>query len=115
MLAYLPPEEAFLEPDRPDAGDPAAARAVVIPFGLEASVSYGSGTARGPAAILAASHQLEVYDDELAREACLDYGIAAVAEPTIAAPIAKAPDQLEGLVETVLAAGRFPLVLGGEH
>lgn len=115
MLAYLQPEQAFLEPDRPDARDPARARAVVIPFGLEASVSYGSGTSRGPAAILEASHQLELYDEELGREACLDYGIATIAEPAIAAPIAKALDQLEGLVETVLAANRFPLVLGGEH
>lgn len=115
MLRYLPPEQGFLEPDRPDADDPAKARAVVIPFGLEASVSYGSGTSRGPQAILEASHQLELYDEELGREPCLDYGIAALVEPEIAKPIAKALDQLDGLVETVLADKRFPLVLGGEH
>jgi agmatinase len=114
-LDYLPPENAFLEPDRLDAGDPASAKAVVIPFGLEASVSYGSGTAAGPGAILAASHQLELYDEELAREPYLDYGIAALRQPVIARPISKALDQLEGLVETVLAAGKFPFVLGGEH
>ena len=66
--------------------DPASARAVVIPFGLEASVSYGGGTAAGPAAILAASHQLELYDEELGREPYLDYGVAAVREPAIARP-----------------------------
>ena len=43
-LDYLPAEESFLDPVRADAGDPASARAVVIPFGLEASVSYGGGT-----------------------------------------------------------------------
>lgn len=115
MLSYLPPEEGFLEPDRPDAVDPDKAKAVVIPFGLEASVSYGSGTAAGPKAILAASHQLELYDEELHREACVDYGIATLAEPPIASPIAKALDQLDTLVETVVAQKRFPLVLGGEH
>ena len=58
-LDYLPGEHSFLDPLRLDAGRPEQARAVVIPFGLEASVSYGGGTAKGPAAILAASQQLE--------------------------------------------------------
>ena len=82
-LDYLPGAESFLDPDRQDADRPQDARAVIIPFGLEASVSYGSGTKAGPAAILAASHQLELYDEELGREAYLDYGIAAVREPQI--------------------------------
>ncbi len=59
---YLPPSETFLDPLREDVDRPQDARAVVIPFGLEASVSYGNGTAKGPAAILAASHQLELFD-----------------------------------------------------
>jgi agmatinase len=114
-LDYLPAEQSFLDPVRADAADPAAARAVVIPFGLEASVSYGSGTAAGPAAIIAASQQLELYDEELGREPYLDYGVAAVREPVIAKPLPAALDQIEGLVETVVAEGKFPLVLGGEH
>jgi agmatinase len=88
---------------------------VVIPFGLEASVSYGGGTAGGPAAILAASRQLELYDDELGCEPCLEYGVAAVREPAVARPLAAALDQVAGLVAAVAEAGRFPLVLGGEH
>jgi len=114
-LDYLSAEQSFLDPVRADAANPASARAVVIPFGLEASVSYGGGTATGPQAILAASHQLELYDDELGREPYLDYGAAAVREPAIAQPIGAALDQLADMVETVLAAGKFPLVLGGEH
>lgn len=114
-LDYLPGAQSFLDPDRADAGNTASARAVVIPFGLEASVSYGGGTAAGPAAILAASQQLELYDEELGREVYLDYGVAALKEPAIARPIAKALDQLDGLVESVLADGKFPFVLGGEH
>ena len=85
-LEYLPPEESFLDPIRADAGDPAAARAVVVPFGLEASVSYGAGTAAGPAAILAASHQLELYDDELGCEPYLGFGVATLRPPVIARP-----------------------------
>jgi agmatinase len=114
-LDYLPAEQSFLDPVRADAADPTSARAVVIPFGLEASVSYGGGTAAGPAAILAASQQLELYDDELGCEPYLDYGVAALREPPIACPIGPALDQLAGTVETVLTAGKFPLVLGGEH
>lgn len=114
-LDYLPADESFHDPLRADAGEPDKARAVVIPFGLEASVSYGGGTAAGPAAVLAASHQLELFDEELWREPYLDYGIAAVREPAIAGSIEAALAQLAGIVGQVLDAGRFPLVLGGEH
>jgi agmatinase len=114
-LDYLPAEEGFLEPERAGADEPAAARALVIPFGLEASVSYGSGTAQGPAAILAASRQLELYDDEFDREPYLDYGIATLRPPAIARPLTAALDQLEGIVAAALDAHKFPLVLGGEH
>jgi len=114
-LEYLPAEQSFLDPVRADADDPASARAVVIPFGLEASVSYGGGTAAGPSAILAASQQLELYDEELGREAYLDYGVAAVREPVIARPITAALDQLAQIVEAALATAKFPFVLGGEH
>lgn len=114
-LDYLPGEDSFLDSLREDAGRPEMARCVVIPFGLEASVSYGGGTAKGPQAILDASHQLELFDEELWREPYKDYGIAAIREPVIAKPVAAALDQLEALVEAVLDAGRFPFVLGGEH
>jgi agmatinase len=114
-LEYLPAGQSFLDPSRRDAGDPAAARAVVIPFGLEATVSYGRGTAAGPMAIIAASQQLELYDDEFGREAYLDYGVAALRPPTIDRPVAAALGQLASLVGLVLDAGKFPFVLGGEH
>jgi agmatinase len=114
-LDYLPADESFLDPVRADADDPASARAVVIPFGLEASVSYGGGTAAGPAAILAASHQLELYDDELACEPYLSYGVAAIRTPPVVKPVEAALAQLQSLVEAVLDAGKFPFVLGGEH
>lgn len=114
-LDYLPGSESFLDPLRRDADTPEAARAVVIPFGLEASVSYGGGTRHGPSAIVKASHQLELFDDELWREPYRDYGIAAVREPEIAPTQAAALDQIEGLVEAVVTAGKLPFVIGGEH
>ena len=112
---YLAAEASFLEPLRADAARPGDARAVVIPFGLEASVSYGGGTALGPAAIIAASHQLELFDDELWREAYADYGIAALAMPPMPDTVAAALDQLAAVTGRVLDAGKLPFVLGGEH
>jgi agmatinase len=112
---YLPPEQAFLDPERLDRDRPEEARAVVIPFGLEASVSYGSGTAKGPQAILEASHQLELFDEELWRAPYLDYGIATLPEPRIKKAVPAALDQLAEIVGGVLDEGRFPFVLGGEH
>ncbi len=114
-FSYLPPTEDFLEAERRDADKPQAAKALVIPFGLEASVSYGSGTSAGPAAILKASDQLELFDDELWREPYLDFGIATLSPPPIAATIPAALAQLADLVEAALCDGRFPLILGGEH
>ena len=112
---YLPGDESFLDPLRLDAHAPELAKAVVIPFGLEASVSYGGGTRTGPAAIIEASHQLELFDEELWREPYRDYGIAALREPAIPPRIEDALALLEATVEKVLAAGRFPFVIGGEH
>ena len=114
-LQYLSPDQGFQDPDRIDANTPDAARAVVIPFGLEASVSYGAGTCRGPAAILAASQQLELFDEELRREPYKEFGIATAHMPEIAVGVEPALDQLQETVERVVDQGRFPLVLGGEH
>lgn len=114
-LEYLPSLEGFLGLEAEQAGDPADAGAIVIPFGLEASVSYGGGTVAGPAAMLKASHQVELFDDELWCEAFTDYGIATLREPAIAANLPQAIEQLEALVEAVLASERFPMTFGGEH
>ena len=40
-------------------------KAVVVPFGLEKTVSYGSGTRNGPKEIIKASHQVELFDSWL--------------------------------------------------
>ena len=50
-------------------------KAVVIPFGLEKTVSYGGGTKNGPREIIKASHQVELYDEELKCEPYKKIGI----------------------------------------
>lgn len=114
-LKFLPAAKGFLEADRQAADRPEEAQAVVIPFGLEASVSYGHGTAKGPAAILEASNALELFDEELWKEPYLDWGVATLTPARIATPNAAALDQLAAIVESVVAQDKFPLVLGGEH
>ena len=114
-LKYMNPADGFQDPDREGVDAPETARAVVIPFGLEASVSYGGGTGRGPAAILAASQQLELFDEELWCEPYRDFGIATLQAPEIAVGVEPALNQLEQIVDDVLDKKRFPLILGGEH
>jgi agmatinase len=96
-------------------GEPEAAKAVIIPFGLEASVCYGGGTAAGPEAIIAASPQLDYFLEELWCEPYRQYGIATLEPQAVLSDHEAALNQLDGLVQSVIAEGKFPLVLGGEH
>ena len=50
-------------------------KVVVVPFGLEKTVSYGGGTKNGPKEIIKASHQVELYDEELNYEPHKKIGI----------------------------------------
>jgi agmatinase len=114
-LAYRSPEKGFLALSAHEAGRAEDARAVIIPFGLEATVSFGGGTAAGPEAIIGASPQLEFFDEEFWREPFRDIGLATLEPVQPAADMEAALAQLERLVGSVLAEGKFPLTLGGEH
>ncbi|GHA84544.1 agmatinase [Algimonas arctica] len=92
------------------------AGAVVIPFGLEASVSYGGGTHAGPAAMIAASHEVELFDESFWCEPVERYGVVTAREPVINnTNIPAALDVLESMTRAVLDDGKFPIVFGGEH
>ena len=54
----FPSEDGFLGLPAEEAVDYATAKAVIIPYGLEGSVSYGGGTAMGPAAMIEASNEI---------------------------------------------------------
>ncbi len=88
----------------------------VIPVPMELSVSYGGGTAEGPAAILEASDQLEAYE---AGEYPCAGGIYTA--PMVKPSAAKAKDPeawlrvIEKAVGEALDCGAHPVVLGGEH
>ena len=64
-MNYLSQKKGFLGYD---AGYKIKNKVVVIPFGLEKTVSYGGGTKNGPKEIITASHQVELFDEELNKE-----------------------------------------------
>lgn len=89
--------------------------AVVLPVPYDATASYKAGAREGPAAIIAASREMEDYDFELGCEPCAR-GIhtAAPLEPQLDSP-AKMNDRVRSAVRRVAAAGKLPIVLGGDH
>ncbi len=90
-------------------------KAVVIPFGLEKTVSYGGGTKNGPKEIIKASHQVELYDEELNCEPYKKIGIKTLKPFKIDKDIKKALNKITQINQNILNKGIFPLTLGGEH
>ena len=84
----------------------------IIPCGLEATVSYGTGTHKGPEAILQASDQLE--RNVLGFEPC-EQGIYTHPELDCTQPIEKVMQDLRDLTTNICAKGHIPVTLGGEH
>jgi agmatinase len=98
-----------------DAADYARSRVAVLPVPFERTTSYGKGTANGPEAILRASRQVELRDEQLGSEPWR-MGITALPPflPT-AREMSAALDELRKEAQRHLAAGKFLLTLGGEH
>lgn len=115
IQSLMKPAKAFLGLPEEDSVSYEKAKAVIIPFGLEASVSYGGGTHKGPKAMIKASHEVELFDEQLWREPFRDIGIVTFKEPEIKEKIEDALTQLENLVNGVLKDKKFPFVFGGEH
>ena len=64
-MNYLDQKKGFLGFD---ANHKSKTQVVIVPFGLEKTVSYGSGCKNGPKEIIKASHQVELFDEELNKE-----------------------------------------------
>ena len=90
-------------------------KVVVIPFGLEKTVSYGSGTNKGPREIIKASHQVELFDEDLNKEPHKNIGIKTLQAFPIKKSILEALKQIENINKHLLKKKKFPLILGGEH
>jgi len=88
---------------------------VVIPVPYDLTTSYQPGSRRGPAAIVEASCQMELYDEELDRETYLR-GIhtARPVEPSAAGP-REMVETVRREISSILELGKIPVMLGGEH
>jgi len=91
---------------------PEAARFHVLPVPYEKTVSYGGGTARGPAAIIAASDQLERWDGHSDPGAEGIYTWPAI---DCSGPAEAVIASIAAAVRRILDLGKLPVVLGGEH
>jgi agmatinase len=94
------------------------ARVLVLPVPLEATVSYGGGTAAGPRAIIAASQQVELYDREHDRECALQYGVHTLPALDFAGvddDPGAAVDVIAAAVADAAGSGKLVVALGGEH
>ena len=111
-MKYLSPKKGFLGID---AEQSIAPQVIVVPFGLEKTVSYGGGTKNGPKEIIKASHQVELFDEELNKEPYKEIGIKTLEPFLIKNKIKSALDQLSKINEDILSNDKFPLVFGGEH
>ena len=90
-------------------------KVIVVPFGLEKTVSYGGGTKNGPKEIIKASHQVELYDEELNCEPYKKIGIKTLKPFKIDKDIKKALNKMSRVNEKILNKNMFPLTFGGEH
>ena len=104
-FAALPAEHA----------DYRTARVVILPVPYDSTASGWVGASEGPAAIIDASENLELYDIDIGREPYL-VGIHTL--PELAAH-AGGPEAMVGRIEEVVAEllddGKFVVTLGGEH
>jgi agmatinase len=91
------------------------AKVAIIPAPYEGTVTYRRGTKNGPSAIFEASKYMELFDEELNVETH-KLGIHTMAPLEISGLSPEA--MIKTIYKTekeVLAAGKFPVLIGGEH
>ena len=88
---------------------------VVVPVPYDLTTTYQGGARKGPAAILEASCNMELYDEELDAET---YRAGIHTVPPLEA-VAAGPegmlDRVEEAIDGVFELGKIPVMLGGEH
>lgn len=95
--------------------DPKKARYAILPLPYDGTVSYQTGTRNGPRAIITASQQVELFDEEYGKE----FTAAGVMTCDPVAPEMAGPREMHESVyqaaRQVLAKKKFLIALGGEH
>lgn len=94
--------------------DPKHAKVAILPVPYDGTSTYGKGADKGPAALLAASYQLENYVIETKTEP-YKHGIY-VESPVLEKSIPeKMTVAVEKRVAAILEKNKFVVLLGGEH
>ena len=114
-LEYMKQEDGFLGIKENYLTDVNQAKIVVVPFGMESSSKFNTGTRTGPRAIIRASHQLELFDEEYNSETYKDIGIRTLAEHRVDYNAANALNDIEDIIEHLIEEDKIPLILGGEQ
>ncbi len=88
---------------------------VICPFPYDATASYGTGARNGPARIIEASIQLELFDEELETEP-YQAGIHTLPFPE-GMPIEpqKAKKLCQHIAKELFGQGKVPIFIGGDH
>ncbi|MBO9478163.1 agmatinase [Shimia sp. R11_0] len=102
----------FLDSELTEAERSEEAHFHILPMPLERTVSYGAGTGAGPAAILAASNELERLCN--GTEPCAQ-GIYTHPALPCEGPLPDVMEHLASKTEAIVKAGKIPVTLGGEH
>ncbi len=99
----------------PGTGGDNVASVCVIPFPYDATISSTASAQKGPAAILHASRDLEVFGSELGVET-YKVGIQTMdeLEPNVNSPFENS-QVVEAVVGETLRGGKLPVVIGGDH
>lgn len=99
----------------PEWSDLDFAQFVVLPVPYDSTTTWRGGTREGPLAIIDASMNMELFDREFGREVA-SCGIHTTqdVEPIMSGPGPMA-DRVQAVVAEVLALGKVPVMLGGEH
>ena len=111
-MKFLKPTKGFLGLPKENKSNN---KAYIIPFGLEKTVSYSNGTKNGPKKIIEASHQVELFDEELKLEPYKKFNIKTLKQEKIKSKLNDSLNQLSKIIEKTLKSKCFPLTLGGEH
>ncbi len=92
------------------------AKVALLPIPYDATTSYQSGARFGPEAMLAASNQLELFDEELNCEPAARLAVYTLPplEPRLDSPRAMI-DLVRDTVKKIVVEKKFPLLVGGEH
>ncbi|MBL7811314.1 MAG: agmatinase [Bacteroidetes bacterium] len=116
MFNTLPADEGFLALPEADLASFEKARVAIQQVPYEHTSSYISGSDKGPAAIVSASHFVEFYDEELDQETYKDLGICTLAPIDFTGKVDEAAVKaIEEQTRALLNAGKYVVSLGAEH